>query len=122
MAVTKPTGADLNFAKTTDANGWTKYDYGSFVQYRKRVTYSIASVGAGGVGSLTVSSSNLPSGFANISGYQLDFTYSVASGWGYALSLRAEMATNNSALGFSWMTHEGNRAYNGFIDVTLTSQ
>lgn len=40
MSATKITQNETNFSKTTDANGWTVYDYGNFKKYCKKGTAS----------------------------------------------------------------------------------
>ena len=49
MARTRITSPQLNPSKTTDANGWTVYDYGAWKEYEKRVAVN-QSITNGGVG------------------------------------------------------------------------
>lgn len=119
MARTKITSPQLNPSKTTDANGWTKYDYGAFVEYKKRVTFS-QTIQGGAV--LSMSSSNLPNALSSISGYFLAYTVT-AGGGAYGLSVVFEGSTSNTAINFTTCTNDNvSRAYTGFIDLTLTQQ
>ena len=117
MTVTKVTQAELSLSKTVDANGWTIYDYGTFKQYKKRITFAQT---IGGAVALSTSSSNLPTGFSTITGYFFDYKHTVV-GQAFDLSIVAEMGTAATALNWTTRTISGgNIAYNGFIDVTLT--
>lgn len=79
------TSAKMNLTKSVDANGWTKYDYGTFQQYYKKGTTS-TSVGAGGWTSYNAST-NLPVGMSTLgtnfltgSAYPTDAALTVAFG------------------------------------------
>ena len=117
MARTKFTSPQLNPSKAVDANGWQKYDLGSIIFYKKRVTFS-QTISGGAV--LSMSSSNLPSGLSTISGYFLDYSYT-ATGNAFGLSIVFEGSSSSSSLNFTTCTNDGvSRSYNGWIDVTLT--
>lgn len=58
------TSAKMNLTKSVDANGWTKYDYGTFQQYYKKGTTSV-SVGSGGWTTYNASA-NLPVGMSTL--------------------------------------------------------
>lgn len=96
MAVTKPTEKEIAFTKTTDANGWTKYDYGTWQEYRKTVSAS-PTIGTGGATAVTLSSSNLPTGMSTLSSNYLSAGF-MAGGSAYAYDWNFEMTTVSSAL------------------------
>lgn len=118
MAETKVTSAELGPNKTTDTNGWTKYDYGTWKQYIKRVTFS-QTIGGGAI--LTLSSNNLPVGISDLSTVFIQYSYTAASN-AYALSIVFEGGSTTGILNFTTNRNDGSTsAYTGFIDVTLTS-
>lgn len=113
------TSAKIDIIPTTDANSWKKYDYGTTIIYKKRVTYS-QSIGASAF--LTLSSNNLPTGLSSISGYYLDYT-STADANAFAINIVFEGSTSNGVLNFTAGSIDGaTRTYTGWIDVTLTKQ
>lgn len=118
MARTRLTQLQENFSKTTDANGWTKYDYGNFQKYCKRVTFSQTISGAV---VLSLSSTNLPVGISTLSTNFLKYNYAV-TGNAYDLSIVFEGSSAATALNFTTRTISGTAtAYNGLIDVELTT-
>ena len=64
MAATKVTQNEITFSKTTDANGWTIYDYGAWKKYCKKGQGS-DTIGAGAWKWLA--DINLPVGISTIS-------------------------------------------------------
>lgn len=70
LANTSVTPVKMNLSKTVDANGWTIYDYGTWKEYHKRVTFTF-NYGAGAVANLVLSSNNLPVGMATIGNHHL---------------------------------------------------
>lgn len=118
MARTKIKSPQLDPSKTTDANGWTVYDYGAWKEYRKRVTYSQA-LTAGGAAYITVSSSTLPSGMSTL-GTNF-FNYSVVSaGASGNLNFFAEMLTSATSAVFVAKA-DASLTYSGFIDMVITT-
>ena len=111
------TTAKLAPSKTTDANGWTKYDYGTWQEYRNRVTFSQTISGAT---ILTISSSTLPTGMATLSTNYLSYSYT-ATGNAYNLTLVFEGSTTSSSLKFTVASITGSFTYTGFIDVIITT-
>lgn len=104
--------------KFTDANGWTVYDYGTWKEYKKRVTFSQTISGGAG---LTVSSNNLPSGMSTISTNFVHYSF-VSTGNAFGLNIGYEGSSSTATLNFTTSTNDGvSRAYTGFIDVTITS-
>lgn len=67
MAETKVTQNEITFSKTTDANGWTVYDYGAFKMYARRVSVN-TTIGGGSFSSGTLS---LPVGITNTGGVNI---------------------------------------------------
>lgn len=59
------TSAKLNPSKTTDANGWTVYDYGTWKEYYKLVSFTGSDV-IGNGNTRTQTSTNLPVGLTNL--------------------------------------------------------
>lgn len=120
MPVTKVTEKEIALSKTVDANGWTVYDFGSFKQYRKRVTFSTGTTNVNTIISLATSSTNLPVGVANLTGYHFQWNPG-GMGWAYALHINSEVSSGSTtAGGFTAWTLEGSRAYSGYIDLTIT--
>lgn len=110
--------------KTTDANGWTVYDYGNWKEYRKRFTFNQS---IGGLAVLTVApangtgGTNLPTGLSTIGTNFTDYAYTVASGAG-SLVLVLEGTTSATAINFTVSTSDGVvRSLSGFIDVTMVT-
>ena len=119
MAQTKVTSGELAPNKTVDANGWTRYNFGSFSIYRKRLTFS-QTISGGAV--LGLSSSNLPSHLSTISNHFINYSYS-ATGNAYALDIILEGTSAASNINFTTSTNDGvSRAYSGFIDIELIEQ
>lgn len=103
-------------AKTTDANSWTIYDYGAWKIYKKRLTFS-QTISTGAV--LSISSTNLPTGLASLTGYFISYSYATTSN-AYALSVSFESATSATALNFTTCSNDlVSRSYSGFVDVTI---
>ncbi len=103
----------------TDANGWVVYDYGTHIEYRKRVTYSNT---VGGLTTFTISSTILPVGVSTI-GNSTYFNYSVtANGNAGALCVMAELSSGSTAVSFTATSSDGvSRTYTGFIDLVLVT-
>lgn len=118
MPRTRINSPQIDLIQSTDANGWTLYDYGDFKQYRKRVTYSQAFTN-GTSAVLSVSSTNLPVGMSTISTNKLDMNV-VGSSWAMDINIRPEMSTSSSALTFVGRAFSS-QTFNGFIDVTITT-
>lgn len=119
MGRTKFTTPQMNFSKTTDANGWIVYDYGNWKEYRKRVTFSQS---IAGLAVLTISSNNLPTGMSTLSTNFMNYSYNTTSNAGI-LSVVFEGSTSASTLVFTTYRNDGGGAatFTGFIDITLIS-
>jgi len=118
MSATKVPQTQLNISSTTDANGWTVHDFGTFKEYSKRVTFSQTISGAA---VLSMSSVNLPVGVSTIGTHILKYSH-VTTGNAYDLSLVFEGSTSNTTLNFTVRTVSGaSFAYTGSVYVTLTS-
>jgi len=111
------TTAKLAPSKTTDANSWTKYDYGTWQEYRKRVTFS-QSLSSGSV--LTLSSSSLPVALSNIGTNFLIYSYTATSG-AYNCNIVFEGSTASTTISFTASSLSGTAVYTGFIDLILTT-
>jgi len=112
------TTAKLAPSKTTDANSWTKYDYGTWQEYRKRVTFSQTISAAV---ALTISSSNLPVGISTISTNYLTYSHTT-TGNAYNLSIHFEGTSGNTSIAFTACSISGTAfAYVGWIDLILTT-
>lgn len=106
---------------TTDANGWQKaINLFGQVQFRKRVTFTTPTWGAGTLATVPINSNNIPSELATLTGYFIDFSRHITSGNAYAIQINSETGSAGTVLSFSAWTDEGSRAYTGYIDVTLT--
>lgn len=109
-------------AKITDANGWTKYDYGTHQTFRKRLTYSIA-IGGSVIGALPVSSSNLPTGFGTLDLFFLNYDAHNTNGFGSDPHIAFDTSLSAAALAFA-ITNIATaaRTYTGVIDVQLVTR
>lgn len=117
MARTKVTQLQANFSKTTDANGWTVYDYGNWKEYRKRITFSQT---IAGLAVLTVSSTNLPVGVSNYTGHYFNYIWTATGNAGVLLIVAELGSTSATALQFTTATTDTiSRSYSGWIDVSL---
>lgn len=104
--------------KTTDANGWTVYDFGAWKEYRKRTTYS-QTFSANTPTSLSLSSSNLPSGMSTLGSNYLNATV-VQSSNAYELQWVPEMGASSNSLIMSVISiNTGARS--GLVDWVIVS-
>lgn len=112
------TTAKMNLSKTTDANGWTKYDYGNWQEYRKRVTFSQTITG---LATLTVSSNTLPVGMARFGTNY--FKYSIVANTNAARLVVVQEGTSASTLlNFTCCTVDNiSTAFIGYIDMLIVS-
>lgn len=119
-ASSTPTAGQLMplIAKTTDANGWRKYDYGLWQEYRKRHTFSQTVTTTGAF--LTLSSSSLPVGMSTIGTNYLDYSVT-ATGSALMLHVVFEGSSASGGVAFTARSNDINRSYTGFIDITLTT-
>lgn len=105
--------------KTTDANGWTVYDYGGWKEYRKRITFS-QTINAGSGSQIVESSTNLPVGVATISDGSFSYSCTITNGNAYATNLVAEMSTAATSLAFTATKVVGSTGtVSGFIDMVI---
>lgn len=98
------TSVKMALSKTTDANGWTIYDYGTFKKYLKASSEPSVTVGASG--RTEFSASNLPVGMANLNNVHVNATLTGTSSPGNffiglyvssgATSLGGQIANNYS--------------------------
>jgi hypothetical protein len=103
--------------KSTDANGWTVYNYGTHKQYGKRVTFSQAISTAA---ALTISSDNLPIGVDTLGAVYTQYSYIVA-GSAFNLSLVMQETTSGTSITFAVCSIDGNsNTYTGYIDLLLS--
>lgn len=117
MAKQKLNSKQLNLSRTSDANGWTVFDYGTWKIYAKRVTFS-QTISTAAV--VSMSSSNLPVGISNFTNVIMNYSYS-CDGNAYGLSMVSEIGTTSSSINFTARSNDGvSRTYTGFIDITLT--
>lgn len=118
MAKQKVNSAQIPVIKSSDANNWTVYDYGSWKAYRKRVTF-VVTVG-GGATTLSLSSANFPVGVANLNAHFMDYSHAT-NGNAFGLSCVAEMTSGSSALNFTVTSVDGgSRTYTGHVDIVIT--
>jgi len=104
--------------RTTDANGWTKYDYGDHQTFRKRITFS-QTIATAVV--LTVSSTNLPVNMTSLGNNYLSYSYTATGNAGLLLIV-FEGSSAATALNFTTATTDAvSRAYVGFIDLMITT-
>jgi hypothetical protein len=88
----------MALSKTTDANGWERYDYGTFQEYHKQVTFSQAFT-AGSAAAVTLNSNNLPVGMSTLGSNFIYYSF-ISSGFGGDLKVNCEMASSSSTLSF----------------------
>ncbi|MDL2342315.1 MAG: hypothetical protein QFB87_04540 [Patescibacteria group bacterium] len=119
MARTRLTQLQQNFSKTTDANGWTVYDYGNWKEYRKRITWSQS---IGGLVAVTISSGNLPSGMSSIGTNFVSYTNIINTNAGILLIV-FEGTSASTGLGFTAARTDGAAAIaqSGIIDISITT-
>lgn len=104
--------------KSTDANSWTVYDWGSFKEYRKRVTYSQAFT-SGTPTSLTLSSTNLPTGMSTLSTNYIGMSL-VQNGNAWDMQVNLEMTSASASLVISVLC-SSTATRTGFVDVVIMS-
>lgn len=99
----------MALSKSTDANGWTVYNFGNYSVYNKRYTNNGAAVTSGTVYSLTLSP-NLPVGISSIG----------------ATTFIHIMLCSNNAYGYQWASESFvggtsiNVTYKPDVNVSLT--
>lgn len=101
-------------APVVDANGWTVYDFGSYKEYRKRVTFTFSA----GTSVLPLSSTNLPVGVSSLNNVYLFYAYAV-NGNAYDADIAFEGTSSNTTLNF---TYQASTGQSGFVDVTLVTK
>lgn len=102
IANTSVTPTKMNLTKTTDANGWTVYDYGTWKEYRKVVTGG--AVGGSGSGILTniYSAQNIPAGIVP---NDLHWTFSIiATGFASQAVINIEFS-HTATTSSTWSAH-----------------
>lgn len=120
MADNSVLSASLNVISTTDANGWSVYDFGSTTIYAKRVTFS-QTFGGGAVG-LTLSSSTLPSGMSSISTNKILVGAPMVGGNGAQFGFGLDMTTASTSLVIAAKSTDGvSRAWAGSFDIIIIS-
>lgn len=97
LASSSVTTPKLNLSSSTDANGWTTYSFGGYTYYMKQVTFSIT-LAANTSGSVTLSSSTLPTAAASLGSHLLIGQPVHPSGYAWAFSWGFEMSTASAAL------------------------
>lgn len=107
-----------SISKTTDANGWTVYNYGTWKEYRKRVTFSQAFT-AGSLVAVSLSSTNLPSGMSTLSTNFLSATI-VPSGFAGDFKAYPEMSSSSASLSVT-ANPQVTRTYSGLIDFQIVT-
>ncbi|WP_425005743.1 hypothetical protein [Mycolicibacterium sp. S3B2] len=91
------TSTKLSLSKTTDANGWTVFDYGTWKEYYKLASFTGSDVVGNGQ-TRTLTSSNLPDGVSNLSSAFFEVT-----------------TTINEA--FMWTTHQATPASTSIVST-----
>lgn len=107
----------MNIVPTTDANGWSVYNFGTSKICTKRVTFNQTVNSGSGVG-VTLSSNNLPVGLSNVSGARMSYSYALTNGNAYQTVLVAEMQSNSTTINFTATKIVGSTSNStGYIDV-----
>ena len=115
----QPYGAPSLPVTSTDANGWTVYDYGVAKEYTKRVTFSQTINNGSGV-VLSMSSSVLPAVVADMTNYRMTYAESVTNGNAYQFQMVAEMQTSSTTINFTATKLIGSSGtVSGFIDLYI---
>jgi hypothetical protein len=104
-------------ALTTDANGWTVYDFGLFKQYRKKGTWS-ASIGASAWAQQ--GSSNLPVGKSTIGTMTLDSSLGANDAAISVHSMNSSLSTSSSITFAVQNNYSGSISYTGYYSLCLT--
>lgn len=112
------TNDKMGLTTSTDANGWTIYDYGSFKQYRKRTTYD-QSFTSGTAVIINLSATTLPTDMASLGTNFIEATL-VQGGTAYTHDWNVEMTTTSTSLSATTITRTS-ATYTGFIDWVITN-
>lgn len=124
IAASAVTSAKLAPSRTTDANGWTVYDMGTWKRYTKRVTFS-ATVTASSIAALTPSSSDFPVGITNIGNHELSYSHTLSVGFGADCEVAIESLNTGSSTSFTWSIRNNSsssRTFTGFIEISITER
>jgi hypothetical protein len=98
----KPDNTQINFSKTTDANGWTVYDYGNFKTYSKRLQFGTLT--ANSVTHLSTAST-MPVG-KNWS--TIRFSMLISNDGGYVEQVKANLQVSGTNTAFDiWAANTG---------------
>lgn len=111
------TSSKLGLTKSTDANGWTVYDYGTFKRYNKRVYFSMTKAHFEG---FTLASTTYPSGMSGIGSNYLHMSASGGTD-NYGLEFWHNVdASNSTTLVVTAENVSGaTRAYTGYLTLTI---
>jgi hypothetical protein len=107
------------YTRTTDANGWTKYDYVFYKVYCKRLTFS-QSVAAASIANLTVSSTNLPSDLPSLGSHFFQYAANITSGFSADAQVSSDFLTSAAVTAWAIRNNASStRTYSGNLDVTI---
>lgn len=115
---TSITPLKMNLTKSVDANGWTVYDYGSWKEYHKRVTFTF-NLGAGGVQAIALSSHLLPTGMSTIGSNHLTAS-AYLNGNAYSMGWNFEMVAASTTVNITVINNAGGAINNsGFFELHI---
>ena len=116
---TKVSSQVMAVTRTTDANGWTVDDFGTFKEYRKPTTFSTVSLTSGQTVGTTLSSSNLPVGMSTLGGNFIECKAIVGS-FAMNVNLVPEMGSGSASLALNARNLDSiTRAYSGTAYWTI---
>ena len=112
----KTNSQQMNPSKTTDANGWTVYDFGTWKEYRKIISFS-NTVTANSAYVIGLANSNLPSGMSTLGSNYIQWALMQGSN-AFALTPNFEGGSSNSVLNFTAYAHQSG-TFSGSMYVSI---
>jgi len=111
-------------SKTTDANGWTVYDFGTWKRYSKRMAFS-QTVTASSIAVLSPTTNNFPVGVSTIGTKEVLYQKHLSVGFGADCEIAIENLNTGSSSSFSWSIRNNaavSRAFSGSIEISITER
>lgn len=119
MARQQITENQVNFSKTTDANGWTVYDYGSWKRYTKRFVMPAQTMGTGGA-LITLTGNNLPSGVSTVGSHHISYAIMLSAGSPFLVTnLDGDTTATTVKIGAARFTSSSSFSGNVYVELTL---